>query len=164
MLRVAAFGAGHIYGQMKNYNHPLVQQSSIEAYAALAADVVGALNIGAVTQLTQSPSDTTSTCYVSAEATNALIVDMADFAQYTTGGFDPATFTQKFQLMNIKLMKEFEDCGVIPLLVKLDTMINDLPQTVSAVTNLGTQVATGIASGSYDSSVFLATNKIQAGA
>jgi len=65
---------------------------------------VANFNKGLMSQMQNDPDDTTNDCFSGTEATNAELLVMADFAEYTLGGFDVATFTEITKIMNIKLM------------------------------------------------------------
>lgn len=111
-------------------------------------------------EMQQNPADEENDCFRTVAQTNALLLDMADFAQYPNGGFDIGTAGEKLQITNLKYMEEIEKCGYGKFLIAFDTMANNIPQLAASVSNLVTQVGTGWTNS--DTSVFLATDKFEA--
>ena len=63
---------------------------------------------------------------------------MADFAQYTTGGFDAGEFYPLLKVVQLKQMEQYATCDFIPLLQRLDGMLSNVPNSVAAGMNVAT--------------------------
>jgi hypothetical protein len=112
-MRNAATAFAAIYGREEAIKHGFnmdihrlqqSEQSELEAFALAGGYNISNFNKGLMSQMMADPSDTTNDCYSTTEDCNAEIMVLADFAEYTLGGFDVATFTEMFKIMNIKLM------------------------------------------------------------
>ena len=67
---------------------------------------------------------------------------------------------EKTQVMNLKLMEQFDKCGFNKFFIAFDEMTNNLPMLVSSGANLVTQIGTGFSAS--DTSVFLSLDKFKA--
>ena len=103
------------------------------------------------------PTDTDNDCYHNTVSTNAEILVLADFEAYTLGGFDFGTFADQFQVMGIYAMQQVESCNFTQFLIAGDALSTNLPNAISALANLVTQIGTGWSA--QDTSVFISLDK-----
>lgn len=83
--------------------HHLQQTTSeFEDYAMSFAENLAAFNKGAMLQMQSDPTDETQQCAVDTAATNAEILVLADFAQYTAGKFDAGEFYPLLKIVQLK--------------------------------------------------------------
>ena len=101
-------------------------QSNIEDYALSAAQVVCDVNIGAMMEMQQDPTNDQTECLIEANIVCVKLKDMATVSAYITGSFDPATFFDKFKSMNIDLMHEFNACEINNLFVVMDQSLSKI--------------------------------------
>ena len=102
-------------------------------------------NIGMMTAL-MSNLDATSehtTCVVSATATSDEVFLLLDFENYLTGGFNLGTFLNSMNVVFIKVMQQFEDCGVNELYIQYDNIMSHVSDITSLGVNLAVMLGTG---------------------
>ena len=115
------------------------EESTVERYSRYLQN----MNVGAMRSLQSNPDDLDTDCYANTAATNVLINEMFDVTNYTDGEINQAEFLEKFQVMSIVGMEQFEACGVNELLILFDGALNDLPRTISSLSNAATQIGVG---------------------
>jgi len=121
--------------------------SAIEQLAADLAAIAKDINIGAMMELTQNPNDTTTECYLAAVETGDYLIAMTDLSQYISGSFDPATFTDLFKQMQIKLAVQYEDCKFMNVLISMDSVLSDITRTVPVYANTAMQAYLNVVEG-----------------
>ena len=144
--------------------HHLQQADSatgFEDYALDAATYLSAFNKGAMLELQGDPTDETQQCAVDTAATNAELLIMADFAQYTAGGFDAGEFYRLMKIAQLKQMDQYASCDFIPLLIAGDGMLSNLPNAAAAGMNVLTQLGTGWTD--KDTSIYIGWDDFQEG-
>ena len=119
----------------------LQTSSTLTGINKLAADFSSfgtKINKGMMAEMQADPSDTDNDCYTVTAETNLLILDMFDFASYTTGSFDFGIFLSKTQTMNFDWMEQLANCGYNKYLIAFDEMTNNLPMLFASASNLVT--------------------------
>ena len=79
-------------------------------------------NIGMATALMDNLDSTSyyTSCVTAATATSDEIFLLLDFATYLSGGFNFGIFLNSINVVLIKLMQQYEYCGVNELYIKWD--------------------------------------------
>ena len=85
---------------------------------------------------------------------------MFDANNYTNGIINQAEFLELFQIMSFSMMEQFEYCGINQLLILIDGALSDIPNSLSALSSIGTQLYFGWEN--RDTSIYLAFADIQA--
>ena len=141
----AAHVIANMYGMefaQQHFNfdsHPhLRQTSNLEQYALDFGTELSNFNKGAMSQLQQTPDDTTAQCYTDTAATNVEIMVMVDFTAYYTSSFDVASFIELAKVMQLALMAQFESCSFINFLISLDGFLSNVPAAVAGGFNMAT--------------------------
>lgn len=100
--------------------------SGLETTALSIAQGFCDINEGAMSEMQTDPTNTRTECMMECEVVCTKTKDMARISAYITGGFDPATFFDKFKSMNIDLAKEFSACDFQNLLMVLDQSLSKI--------------------------------------
>ena len=117
------------------------------------------MNLGAMRSFQANPDDLETDCYTQAQETNSLFNPMFDASNYTNGVINQAEFLELFQIMSFSMMEQFEYCGINQLLILIDGAMSDLPNTLSALSSIGTQLYFGWEN--RDTSIYLAFADIE---
>ena len=102
-------------------------------------------NIGMMTALMSNLDQTSAhtTCVVSATATSAEVFKLLDFEDYLNGGFNLGVFMNSLNVVFIKMMQQFEDCGVQELYIRYDNIMSHVSDISSLGVNLAVMIGTG---------------------
>ena len=102
-------------------------------------------NLGMMTAL-MSNLDATSigtTCVESAIDTSDELYLLLDFSLYITDGFNFGVFMNSINVVFVKLMQQFEDCGVNELFIQWDNIMSHISDICGVVVNLAIAVGVG---------------------
>ena len=135
--------------------------SEFDEYAQTFATNLSAFNMGSMMQMQADPTDSTAQCATDTALTNEQLVILADFAAYTTGGFDAGTFYNQLKIVQLKQMEQYASCDFIPLLIAMDAMLSKLPNAAAAGMNSLTQIGTGWTD--KDTSIYIGYDKFVEG-
>lgn len=114
-------------------------------------------NLGAMQQMQTNPNDQTTLCYLSTVATNDSVAVTTNFRNYVVGGFDASELLEHLLVVQLKLMSQFDDCGVSEMLIMADSMFSNLPEASGAGVNIVAQL--GLGASAQDTAVYLAGAK-----
>ena len=84
-----------------------------------------------------------TTCVTSADATSDEVFALMDFENYLNDGFNLGIFMNGVNVVFVKLMQQYEDCGVNELYIKYDNIMSHLSDIISLCVNLIVMIATG---------------------
>ena len=112
------------------------------------------MNRGAMRSFQTDIDDVETECLEKTDLSNADLAAMFDENNYVNGEINQSEFLEKFQVFGFKLMDQFEECGVNEFLITLDSALNNIPTSSSAISSLGTQIALGWET--EDTSIYLA--------
>ena len=97
---------------------------------------VAAFNLGMMKAMQGNPDDSTSLCYRSALTVNEEVQDVFDFSSYASGGFAISDFMERFNVLQIYLMDQYNACGVFEYRMKWDQICSSWPALGGATANL----------------------------
>ena len=102
-------------------------------------------NVGMATALMANLDSTSyyTSCVTAATATSKEILLLLDFSLYLTGGFNLGIFMNSINVVLIKLMQQYEYCGVNELYIKYDQIMSNIADISGLATNLILMIALG---------------------
>ena len=102
-------------------------------------------NIGMATALMANLDSTSyyTSCVTAASATSDEVFLLLDFASYLSGGFNLGIFMNSINVVLIKLMQQYEYCGVNELYIKWDQIMSNISDISGTTVNLILMIALG---------------------
>ena len=102
-------------------------------------------NVGMATALMANLDATSyyTSCVTAATDTSTEVFKLLDFSLYLTGGFNLGIFMNSINVVLIKLMQQYEYCGVNELYIKYDQIMSNIADISGLCTNLILMIALG---------------------
>ena len=102
-------------------------------------------NIGMATALMANLDSTSyyTSCVTAATSTSDEIFKLLDFSLYLTGGFNLGIFMNSINVVLIKLMQQYEYCGVNELYIKYDQIMSNIADICGLAVNLILMIGLG---------------------
>ena len=125
-------------------------------------------NLGCMKAMQANPDDSGNGCTTAVANTNAEIVNMFDWNNFTTGEFELNEFLDYWNVFNIKVIEQNTACGTDQYIMKFDQIFSTWAGLGGALANLAIQLGTGydpMSTGSYvgTTQVYKGWNMLAAG-
>lgn len=120
--------------------------SSIQATLERFGYHLEKFNVGMATALMSNldvASNAGTTCVTAAQVTSVEVYKLLDFNGYLSGGFNIGTFLESTNVVMMKLMYQYEKCGVSELFILWDTIMSSISQACGMATNAIIMIGTG---------------------